>query len=76
MKKITNQEIIDLLNKGFNPSVLAFEFDVPIETINKLKNELNFKNINAEFKIKKLRDRYNEFINKESITEVNSNLKK
>lgn len=35
MIKITNNEIIDLLSKGYKKEILAFEFDLPIEIVEK-----------------------------------------
>ena len=55
--KLNNEKIKLLIKKGFDPELISFEFDIPIERIKKCQLELE--KTAPSSKIEQLRERYN-----------------
>lgn len=57
-EKIKIEEIIKLLNDGFEPKIIALELEIPIKYVNKCKKQLEERRIKEEV-VQLLKDRFN-----------------
>lgn len=73
MIKITDNEIIDLLRKGYKKEILAFEFDLSSERLEKCVNQAKQKNIYSP-EIETIIEKYNNLNSNTNDTSINQPL--